>query len=125
MINKIKLDLDLEKLGETEIPLIRATGNLDIYSGQELRRLIEKNISDIAVKYLVVDAQKLEYIDSSGIGILFSAALRLKKRSGALLLVQPQDIVRMALDITKALAHMTECVSLDEALEKTHVSQTS
>lgn len=113
-----KLEIEKEVLEGSQIPLISLSGNLDIYTAQEFRKLLEGYLGDSDLKNVIVDVEQLEYIDSSGIGVMFSAAVRLKKRSGAFWLLKPQDMVQMALQITRAAAQMNICDSFDEAITK-------
>lgn len=96
------------------VPIIRLAGTLDIYSAQELRRHLERLAKNEAIKSIIFLVEDLEYIDSSGIGIMFSAAIKYKKKGGGIVLVKPQQMVYSALEITRALTQITVLENLEE-----------
>ena len=113
---KSKLDLHEMPSDLPDIPILRAAGNLDIYSAQELRKTLDRRTTDTNVKNVIIDVVDLEYIDSSGIGVIFSNGIKMKKRGGSVILIQPQDMVYEALEITRALSQLTIYKTLNEAI---------
>ncbi len=113
---KSKLNLNELPSDFPEIPILRAAGNLDIYSAQELRKILERRTTELNIKTVIIDVVDLEYIDSSGIGVIFSSGIKLKKRGGAMILIKPQEMVYQALEITRALSQVTICESLNDAI---------
>lgn len=60
--------------------LIKLAGDLDIYSEDEFRDFIEKNLENID-RRLVIDIDDLDYLDSTGLG-LFMKVYKLAKENG-------------------------------------------
>ncbi|MBL8032585.1 MAG: STAS domain-containing protein [Leptospiraceae bacterium] len=116
MALKSKLDLHELPSDFADIPIYRAAGNLDIYSAQELRKSLEKRTADQNIRNVIIDVSDLEYIDSSGIGVIFSNGIKLKKRGGSVILIKPQEMVVHALEITRALSQLTLHETMQDAL---------
>jgi len=93
------------KLRLTEGPSLTKTlaleGRLDAESvgilDQELDMLLES-----AMKVLVFDLSKLEYISSAGLRSLFRAQKTMKAGSGKAVVLNPTPAVKKVLDIVKA-----------------------
>ncbi|MBI4577186.1 MAG: STAS domain-containing protein [Planctomycetes bacterium] len=89
--------------------LVVVGGFLDSYSfvvlEQELERLIARSATSdgspaaCQETRVIVDLTELEYISSSGVGVLMSGAARLKEQGGALTLANPTDTVRDVFDV--------------------------
>jgi anti-anti-sigma factor len=93
------VSLELEERGE--LVIARVAGELDVAGAPDIGRRIEDAVTPAATG-LVVDFTKLEFIDSSGIAMLFSLARQLGSRRQALKVVVPEDSpVRRVLEIVE------------------------
>lgn len=72
-----KILLHAEK--KEEILILKLSGSIDIFNLEN----IKKNIEDIIMGHsrLILDLSKVEYIDSSGIGLIVGTLKRLKKNN--------------------------------------------
>ena len=61
------MDIKLRKVGNVSI--IDLTGSLDIYTSTDFKSFIEKNVNS-ENNNVIINIEKLTYIDSSGIGML-------------------------------------------------------
>lgn len=61
------------------------------------------NYIDQGKKRIVIDLQKVEWMNSSGLGILIGAIQTLKNNDGALCLIHVSDRIRELLKITKLI----------------------
>lgn len=81
-------------------PILALTGTLDIGSVSqlrgELRRLIEEDHHRV-----IVDVDGLDYLDSSGLGVLVGALARIREKGGDLPVIVSQARNRRVFDITK------------------------
>ena len=80
------VNLELEERGETVIA--RLTGELDISSASVAGERIGEAVPPSA-RALVIDFTELEFIDSSGVAMLFALARRLAGRRQVLRVVAP------------------------------------
>ena len=95
------MDLHLEH--ETRaggVNVIEVSGELDVYTAPGLRSFIIE-LDSIGVARLVLDLSELEFIDSSGLGLLCGALKRTSERGGYADLVVPEESrVTQALKMT-------------------------
>lgn len=64
---------------------------------------------------LAIDLAGMEFMDSSGLGVLIAALKRLKENDGELALLSPRDQMRRILNLTGLDKILTIRQSLDEA----------
>ncbi len=80
----------------------------------ELNGKINQLIDDGKLK-IIIDLEQVEWMNSSGLGILIDAVTVLKNNNGALRLVNVSDRIKNLLKITKLNTVFDLCESLDEA----------
>jgi anti-sigma B factor antagonist len=99
-------ELELERAAASEDELLVAVrGEIDMASAPQLRELLDTAI-DAGTTKVVLDCRGLEFLDSSGIGVLVAARKRLGE-GGELVLDSPPAHVRKVLDITGVGDHLT------------------
>lgn len=86
-VNDTTISLDLE-------------GEVDVYTAPELRQAIMAQAESNTPRVLV-NLEKVEYLDSTGLGILIGGVKRLKEVGGALVLVGPSPRIRRLFEITQ------------------------
>jgi anti-sigma B factor antagonist len=91
------LDLVVQPMGEHVV--LSVSGELDAYSAETLRRQLVE-LDQAGHHTLVVDLASLEFIDSSGLGVLVGAYKRTRPHSGAVCLLSPSDRIAKMLRIT-------------------------
>jgi len=74
-------------------------GEVDVYTAPLLRQEIMNQVEK-GTKYILVHLEKVEYLDSTGLGILIGGVKRLKEQGGALKLVGPSPRISRIFDIT-------------------------
>lgn len=96
--------------------IIEMTGDLNLYSTPALKKIIDRLISAGKTKiYIIMD--KLEYIDSSGLGAFLSFQSRLLKIQGFVKLCGPSRQVLSVLELTKLKTMLKVNPNLDEAFK--------
>jgi anti-anti-sigma factor len=104
--------LSLETDGDVE--LARVAGEVDASNVEDLSRRLLEAVSNRS-RALVLDLSETVYIDSSGIGLIFDAAARLRNRRQQLrLVVPPRSFVGEVL----AAVSMEQSVPIDPALDQ-------
>ena len=63
---------------------VQIEGELDHCSAERVRATLDALIADPHVKRLVIDLEKLTFMDSSGIGVMLGRYRQLARRGGAL-----------------------------------------
>ena len=74
-------------------------GEVDVYTAPLLRQEIMDQV-EAGVSHLLVNLEKVEYLDSTGLGILIGGVKRLKEQSGSLKLVGPSARITRIFEIT-------------------------
>lgn len=93
--------LELNKTfdGERDAWIIKPVGDIDIYSAptfkQELIDMIDQEQKDI-----VIDGTQLEYIDSTGLGVLISGLKKIKESNKDIYLENIKPNINKLFDIT-------------------------
>ena len=82
--------LDIEVRDERGVVIVAVTGEIDIFSVAQLRQRLYELADNGGT--LIVDLNRVTFIDSSGLGALVGTAQRAAKHGGSLLAVcaQPQ-----------------------------------
>ncbi len=57
-------------------------GELDHFSAQGIRRLLDNCIQDSEIKCMVLDMKDISFMDSSGIGVILGRFRQLQQRGG-------------------------------------------
>jgi anti-sigma B factor antagonist len=74
-------------------------GDLDIEAAPELRALLTE-LLEAGVTALVIDVSDLEFMDSSGLGVLVSSHRRLSRYGGKLRVVGANHAVARVIEVT-------------------------
>ena len=74
-------------------------GEVDVYTAPLLRQEIMDQV-DNGSPHLLVNLEKVEYLDSTGLGILIGGVKRAKEKSGSLKLVGPSARITRIFEIT-------------------------
>jgi anti-sigma B factor antagonist len=97
------LTLESKVTGDTAAVIVR--GEVDMATAPQLREELT-GLVDSGVTRLVLDCRDLQFLDSSGIGVLI-AVHKLLDDSGSLTLEAPPTHVRKVLDLTGVSEHVT------------------
>ena len=93
------MDLSLETRQENDRTVIEVGGEIDVYTAPKLReRIIE--LVDEGQYHLVVDLEKVEFLDSTGLGVLVGGLKRVRGHDGSLQLVCTQEKILKIFRIT-------------------------
>jgi anti-sigma B factor antagonist len=93
----VELALDSNLAGE--VMVVAVGGEIDVYTAPKLRdRLIE--LINAGHYHLVIDLQDVDFLDSTGLGVLVGALKRVRVRQGSLRLVCTQERLLKIFTIT-------------------------
>jgi anti-sigma B factor antagonist len=111
----MNLDLDTTTQGDTSVISLR--GEIDVYTAPRLRQALIDLVSQGATD-IVVDMDKVDFLDSTGLGVLVGGLKRVKSNDGDLRLVVTQDRIMKIFDITGLSKVFPIHGSLDDALQR-------
>jgi anti-sigma B factor antagonist len=92
--------MEISRRESGEIIIFDINGEIDLYNAPEIKDKIKEEMNKNKVN-IVINLDKVSYIDSSGIGVLISSLSNLKKVGGALKLINVYASVRKVFELTK------------------------
>jgi len=84
------VDLSLSTRTEGDRTVVVVGGEIDVYTAPKLREQLIDLVSS-GQYHLVVDMEGVEFLDSTGLGVLVGALKRVRAHEGSLLLVCTQE----------------------------------
>jgi anti-sigma B factor antagonist len=101
---------------QDDVYLLELRGNLDLYYSNRLKKcmlgMINKNIEKF-----IIDMEKVEAVNSSGIGALIYISSTVKKMHARLVIARINEPVKKAMELSKLSGYFNIAGSLREALE--------
>ncbi|MCB1189193.1 MAG: STAS domain-containing protein [Leptospiraceae bacterium] len=98
------------------IPVIDIIGEVDLYNAKEIKDTIE-NIIKSGKYQIILNLQKVPFMDSSGIGTLVTGMYRLKKYHGSLKIINTVGSVAKVFKMTGMDSHLEIYDDEDSALK--------
>ncbi len=80
--------------------MIKLTGELDHHFASEAKNKIDERLKCGQIKNLTFDMEKLDFIDSSGIGFIIGRYKIIKKNDGKLEIINASHKIRKILDMS-------------------------
>ena len=111
----MNLDLETSKQGDSSVISLR--GEIDVYTAPRLRQALI-DLVEGGAKDIVVDMERVDFLDSTGLGVLVGGLKRVKSNEGDLKLVVTQDRIMKIFDITGLAKVFAMFASLGDALGK-------
>lgn len=108
------LDIKAEKVGNYVI--LRLSGEVDVYTAPQLREQIISQV-DKGEYDIVVDLEMVDFLDSTGLGVLVGGLKRVKPHNGSLSLICNQEKILRIFRIT-GLTKVFPIFSSKEDLQK-------
>jgi anti-anti-sigma factor len=85
------------------VAVVRVGGELDIHTAPLLTEAVEQAFADATTHSLEIDAERLQFCDSSGIQVLVKAREQALERGGGVRMVNLQGAVSKVLAVTGLL----------------------
>ena len=84
---------------EQSLPIIELEGEVDVYTAPQLKQQMI-SILESGAKMMVVNLTKVDYLDSTALGVLIGGLKRMRERDGNLVLICPSPRIRRVFEIT-------------------------
>jgi anti-sigma B factor antagonist len=110
------VELSLSSRIQDGIAIIEAAGDVDVYSAPAFRDQIV-SLVEAGHVHLVVDLDGLEFLDSTGLGVLVGGLKRVRARRGSLRIVCTREHVLKPFRITGLTKVFAIHPSLEEAAD--------
>lgn len=111
------MDLEVESEQRGDATVLSLRGEIDVYTAPRLRQTIVDLVDGGAIR-LVVDMERVDFLDSTGLGVLVEGLKRVKNRNGSLSLVATQDKILKIFDITGLNKAFPIHASVEDALKE-------
>jgi len=85
---------------DDKIVVLDIVGEIDLYNAPDIKETIKKCISEGNTQ-IIINLDKVSYIDSSGIGVLISSLTNLKKIGGGLKIINVYAPILKVFKMTK------------------------
>jgi anti-sigma B factor antagonist len=93
------MDLDLKVRKQGAHAVLEVAGEIDVYTAPKLREKLIELVNEGSY-HLVVDLEKVDFLDSTGLGVLVGGLKRVRNHDGSLELVCTQDKILKIFRIT-------------------------
>ena len=93
------MDLDLNVRKDGDHSVLEVAGEIDVYTAPKLREQLIELVSDGSY-HIVVDLEKVDFLDSTGLGVLVGGLKRVRNHDGSLQLVCTQEKILKIFRIT-------------------------
>ncbi len=84
------MDLSLETRQENDHVIIEVSGEIDVYTAPKLRDRITELV-DQGNLDIIIDLEQVEFMDSTGLGVLVGGLKKIRTKGGSLSLVCTQE----------------------------------
>jgi anti-sigma B factor antagonist len=108
--------MDITTRSRGDIVILDIVGEIDLYNAPEIKDIINKLI-EVQKYNVIINLEKVSYIDSSGIGALISSLSNLKRYQGGLKIINVFASVRKVFELTKLTSFFEIFDSEETALE--------
>jgi len=115
----MELGLDVSKVGSYSV--VDVKGEIDVYTAPKLREKLIELVSE-GSHDVVVNLEGVDFLDSTGLGVLVGALKRVKAHDGSLSLVCTQDKILKIFKITGLTKVFPIHGSVDDATSATSES---
>jgi anti-sigma B factor antagonist len=109
------VELTLEHRTQGDVTVLDVGGEVDVYTAPKLREKLVELVSDGHYN-IVVDMTKVEFLDSTGLGVLVGGLKRVRSHNGGLELVCNQERILKIFRITGLTKVFPIHDTLEEAL---------
>lgn len=93
------MELDIKSERENDVCAVVLEGEIDVYTAPRLKEELV-SVVESGCPNVIVDMEKVGFIDSSGLGVLVSALRRARERDGVVRIVCTRDNILKIFRIT-------------------------
>jgi len=112
------VDLSLSTRTEGDRTIVEVGGEIDVYTAPRLREQLVDLVAD-GKYHLVVDMERVDFLDSTGLGVLVGGLKRVRAHDGSLRLVCTQERMLKIFRITGLTKVFPIHSSVEEAVSAT------
>ena len=117
------MDLSLSTRSEGDRTVVEVGGEIDVYTAPRLREQLVDLVAD-GKYHLIVDMERVDFLDSTGLGVLVGGLKRVRAHDGSLRLVCTQERILKIFRITGLTKVFPIHSSREEALDAVRTGAT-
>jgi anti-anti-sigma factor len=112
------LDNLLDLVVENNKAVLKFDGEIIFENSNQLKEKAKKLLAKKQeVDSLIIDLSKVDYIDSSGVGVILSLFKFMREKDGSLAVSEPNEKIKRVFDVTKLAEIIPVYVNLEEAMK--------
>jgi anti-sigma B factor antagonist len=115
LLDSAAVDLDLETIERGEHSILAVRGEIDVYTAPLLRQAILDLVEQGRLN-VVIDMHAVDFLDSTGLGVLVEGLKRVRTREGSFAIVATEGKILKIFDITGLNKAFPIHASVEEAL---------
>lgn len=92
------LTLDVKRT--RNVLVVRLNGELDHHTAAQVRQVIEDELNHELVSHLVLNLEKLDFMDSSGLGVILGRYKRVAQMGGKMTLCSVQPSIKRIMEMS-------------------------
>lgn len=97
--------------------VVRLAGELDLHTAAEFREAVERRLdADESLTNLVLNLNRVDFVDSSGLGAILGRYKRISQRGGQVYLVRVGPRVRRIFELSGLFKILAEAGTEEEAM---------
>lgn len=85
---------------KNDVLCIRLSGELDHHTADELRNQVEKALENGSVRHIVLNLEKLMFMDSSGLGVILGRYKQIKQLDGEMVVCAISPPIQRLFDMS-------------------------
>lgn len=116
------MDLNIQTSKQGEFSIISVEGEVDVFTAPKLREQLI-GLVDRGEYKIVVDLEQVEFLDSTGLGVLVAGLKRVKTQSGLLAIACTKEKILKIFRVTGLTKVFPIYDSVDEAISKAPTAQ--
>ena len=94
---------------ENQILFVNLSGELDHHTSSQLRNRLNTVMGESEVKHIIFNLKHLEFMDSSGIGIILGRYNQIKTIDGTVMVVGMKPLVKKVFELS-GLSHIIKVI---------------
>jgi anti-sigma B factor antagonist len=110
----VQVKVEYEKLGEINVKIIYLSGRVTLTNSTEISNKLKKYFEDGNYN-VIINLEKLEYMDSRGMAILLTLEKTIKENNGLLLLTKANTFVHELFILTSLDTYFTFANDIEAA----------
>lgn len=109
--------MDLKLIGDKKTILIKVNSELDHHSATEIRKAVDGKIKNTNAKNVIFDFTRVDFMDSSGIGVIMGRYKMTKILGGKVVIFGARKNVSRIIELSGIDKIIDVCNTAEEAIE--------